>query len=379
MPRTKYRKKIKNGTTYYFYRLRHKNLRTPRDLYGRTVTELEDKIRRLKNELDRGVTSEKAYFGDYMEKWLNDVHLNNKKQATKTKYKGLFERYVLPYPVANIQLKDLTALDIQEHYSKLVSNSISKPTLKTLSVVINPCIRYAFTQGKILIDFSRSIVLPEAKKKQEKSRRASQALSLDMENALIKACAGTKWEVFILTDLNSGLRRGEIMALTWDDIDLEKGIIDVNKTYDQRNKDQPIGPPKTENSIRQVPIPRFLVEKLKQHKVDQNKRRLLLSNKYKNLNLVFPNDFGNYMAATTVGRALIDFAKEIGLESLNLHDFRDTYATRLYEKTKDIKMVQSLLGHSDIATTANIYTHVSLEEQSKYVQILDEKAQKANE
>ena len=131
--------------------------------------------------------------------------------------------------------------------------------------------------------------------------------------------------------------------------------------------------------FRQVPIPRFLVEKLKQHKVEQNKRRLLLSNKYKNLNLVFPNDFGNYLAATTVGRALIDFAKEIGLESLNLHDFRDTYATRLYEKTKDIKMVQSLLGHSDIATTANIYTHVSLEEQSKYVQILDEKAQKANE
>lgn len=85
-------------------------------------------------------------------------------------------------------------------------------------------------------------------------------------------------------------------------------------------------------------------------------------------NLVFTNDKGAHIAATSLGRALSEFSEKIGMEdSINVHDFRDTYATRLYERTKDLKMIQALLGHSDFSTTADIYTHVSIEEKKKVV------------
>lgn len=377
MPRTKYRKKTKNGNTYYFYRLRHKNLRSPRDLYGKSIAELEEKINALKYELDRGVTSSNAYFGDYLNKWLTDVRLNGKKPNTAKRYTGLYEKYIKPYPIANIQLKSLTSLDIQEHYKKLVSEGVSKSTIKILSNIVHPCVRYAFSQNKILTDFSRSIIIPDAKDKLTGTRRASRALLPDEEQALLKACNGDKWELLIITALNSGLRAGELMALTWNDIDLDKRLLSVNKTYNSKSKGTPITSPKTKSSIRKVPLPSFLIPLLKKRRVEQIEEKLKAGSKYTDNNLVFCNAFGRYLASTTIINALKGYAKEIGIDSLNMHDFRDTYATKLYYETRDLKMIQTLLGHSNISTTADIYTKVSVEEASKYVKILDDMHQAA--
>lgn len=365
MARTKYKKKVKNGTTYYFYRLRHKNLRSPRDLYGKTVAELEEKIEKLKYELDRGVTSEKAYFGDYLENWLNNVHLINKKPATIKRYKGLYNNLFKGHPICNIRVGDLTALDIQDHYNRLVKQGASKAMLTNLTKIINPCVRYAFGQGKILIDFSHSITLPDAeKKKMEGTRRASQALLPDQEEKLLEVCKDTKWYYFILTALNTGMRRGELLALTWDDIDFEKRLIHVNKSYSDLGI---VGSPKTDSSIRNIPIPQFLADELIKKKAEQAEIRLMIGNQYTNNNLVFENGFGQYIGNGAYVSAFKKFAKAIGVDRINVHDFRDTYATKLYNQTKDLKMIQTLLGHKDIKTTADVYTHVSDEETKKFI------------
>ncbi|MEG1160295.1 MAG: site-specific integrase, partial [Acidaminococcaceae bacterium] len=339
------------------------------DIYGKAIPELEEKIKKLEYELDRGVTSEKAYFGDYLEKWLNDVHLVNKKPATAKRYRGLLEKYIKGYPISSISLKDLTALDVQSHYARLVKESISKSTLDILGKIINPCIRYAFNQGKILVDFSRSIIVPDSSvQKKEGTRRPSIALLPEQEEKLLLACKDTKWYYFILTALNSGMRRGELLALTWSDVDLNKRQITINKSYSPQSK---LGTTKTENSNRKIPIPIFLVTALKKHKINQSEIKLLLCNKYEDNGIVFDNGFGKYIAATSLNRALKKFADEMGIDSLNTHDFRDTYATKLYNQTKDLKMVQTLLGHSEISTTADIYTHVSEAEATSYINVLD--------
>lgn len=378
MARTKYKKKEKNGNVYFFHRLRHKNLRKPRDIYGKTVAELEEKIKKIEYELDRGVTSEKAYFGVYMDRWLNTIHIIGKKQGTVKRYLSIYEKHIKDKSICNIQLKNLTALDVQDHYSKLVAEGISKNTLEFLSLLINGCIRYAYGQEKIIKDFTRFITIPDAKQKQENARRASRALLPEEEEKLLKACNGDPFEILILTALNSGLRLGELLALSWEDIDLDKQIINVTKTYSQKFKDNPVGTPKTQSSIRQVPIPSFLIKALKNHKLSQNKNRLLYANKYENKNLVFCNDIGNYLSSTTISRKLKLFAEKSKIASINMHDFRDTYATKLYYETRDLKMIQILLGHSTLATTADIYTQVSVDEASKYVKILDAMQLKTN-
>ncbi|MEG0377597.1 MAG: site-specific integrase, partial [Eubacterium sp.] len=181
----------------------------------------------------------------------------------------------------------------------------------------------------------------------------------------------------IKTALYSGLRRGEIMALTWDDVDLEKGTINVNKSY-SRHKDETgkirgmVDTPKTASSIRMVPIPRFVVAELKQHRAKQAELILLLANKYEKNNLVFCTDIGKYISISAIESAMRGFSKELGLDSLNMHDFRDTYATRLYELGYNEKTVQVLMGHSNIGVTMDIYTHVSSEMKTKDVYLLDE-------
>lgn len=369
MPYTRYRKKVKNGNSYYFYRLKHKRLRAPKDIYGKTVKELNQKIDDLKEKLNAGTILDKTTFGDGMEEWLKEVKLSDRKESTSTKYLGTFNKHIKNYPICNIRIYDLKITDVQLHYDMLVEKGASKSIIETVNTIISSFVKYMFSRGRITTDFSDSIVVPQAKvKKVRNNTRPSRALTLQEQDALEKAIKNTKWESLILTDLNTGLRLGEILALTWKDVNLKEGSIKVNKTYNEKAKKDKITTAKTKTSIRKVPIPPDIVKILKKHKADQNERKELLGNKYIDNNLVFDNGYGKYISKTTLKRALDSFAKDTNLKSLSetygvhFHDFRDTFATRLFAKTKNIKLCQVLLGHSDLNTTANIYTEVHYDE-----------------
>ncbi|MEG1330571.1 MAG: tyrosine-type recombinase/integrase, partial [Eubacterium sp.] len=110
---------------------------------------------------------------------------------------------------------------------------------------------------------------------------------------------------------------------------------------------------------------------LRKHKAKQSERILLYANKYENNNIVFANPTGKHMNESSNTLALKKITEANGMEKITVHDFRDTYATRLYEQTSNLKMIQQLLGHSDITTTANEYTHVSLHESTQFIRALD--------
>lgn len=369
MARTKYKKKVKNGNVYFFYRLNHKRLRSPRDLYGKTVSELEERIESLIHELDQNVISDKTYFTDYLSKWMEDVLFINKKQSTKNIYRSAFKNYIQDSFLSRIRLKDLTAFDVQDYYKKIIDvQNVGNGTLATLTKIIHPCIRYAYTQGKITTDFSRSIIVPKGKPKSTTARRASRSLTPQEEKTLRKAIAGTPIECFVITALGSGLRHGELLALTWDDVDFLNSVISVNKSY---RPNTGVTPPKTESSIRQVPVKKEVINALKQHKAKQDAWIEKLANKYEDNNLVFPGQRGKYKNPSSNILALKKISAENNLDQITVHDFRDTYATRLYEQTNNLKMIQQLLGHSNIETTANEYTHVSLEQKSQFVKALE--------
>ncbi|WP_261776568.1 hypothetical protein [Clostridium botulinum] len=94
MAKTIYKKKIKNGKDYYFYRLRHENLDKPADLYGRTVKELEDRIKQRKYELEHDIVNNKECFETFFTDWLFDIHFSHLKPSTKENYEGVYRMYV---------------------------------------------------------------------------------------------------------------------------------------------------------------------------------------------------------------------------------------------------------------------------------------------
>lgn len=367
MAKTNYKKKIKNGKEYYFYRLRHDNLLRPKDIYGTTIKELETKIKSITHELDYGVNN-KEYFETFFRDWLFDVHFVGKKPATKEKYEGIYRNYIKNSDISSIKIKDISSRDIQSYYNKLIKKGKSISCIKTLNKLIAPCIRYAYNNNMLIKDFTKSIVLP----KQDGSIKFNKAnevnpFTKEEQIQFINAIKGHELEMLFLTALNTGLRQGELLALTWNDINFDEYYIDVNKSLgiindvskEGRGKSKIIiQAPKTEKGNRRVTIPTFLVRKLKQYKAKQLENKLKVGNLYEDNLLLFCDQFGKYLDRRKTLEVFKKVLKDNGLKDKKFHDLRHTFATRLFELGENPKTVQELLGHSNISITLDTYTHV---------------------
>ena len=382
MAKTTYRKKTINGKEYYLYRLRHPNLKSPKDLYAKTVKELDSKIKALINELDNGIIVGKNTFENFFCDWLFDVHLINKKPSTCERYEGLYRNYIKDSSISDINIKDITLRDIQEYYSALYKKGASISTLKNLNKLISPSIRYAYNNNMIIKDFTRGIVLPsDTENNKLKKKSDVNPFSLDEQIKFLNAIKGNELETLFITALDSGLRQGELLALTWNDIDFDNECIYVNKTVklvanvtrEGREKGEYlVQTPKSEIANRTVVIPAFLVKRLKQHRTQQLENKLRYSNLYQDNTLVFCNQFGKHLDSSRVRKVFKKVLEDNKLKDRKFHDLRHTYATRLFELGEEPKTVQELLGHSNISITLDTYTHVLESMKKKAVSKLND-------
>lgn len=369
MPKSIYRKKIKNGKEYFFYRFKHPNLKTPKDIYAKTVKELKEKIETLKNELDSGLKPINNTFGVFFKNWLFDIHFLELKEGSKNVYYSFYNQHIKNSSISDIKLKDICTLDFQKYFNDLLKNQVSVSTITNIYKLMKPAIRYAYNNDYIKKDFSSAIVLPKENESTKMKRNNKQkSFSAEQQELFVNAIKGHKMEVLFLTALYTGMRQGELLALTWDDINLNEMYIDINKNVvktayvDINGKGSyryTVQTPKTLSSIRKVFIPSLLIEPLQSLKIIQKARYKKLGDLYKlELNLVFCNSKGYYLDAGNVRRQFKEVAKKIGAPDVSFHSMRHAYASRLFENDVQDKTVQKLLGHSNISTTLNIYTHV---------------------
>ena len=373
MARTKYKKKTIRGHEYYFHRLYHKNLLKPKDLYGKTIKELEDKIRKELQRLDNNMDNTNILFGEYFKLWLYDIKAPHLKKTTFSRYRDIYNNHIVKSDLVYKKVSSLKLHTIQSYYNNLFNNGMSNSMLKQIHKLIGSCIRYAYDNNIITKDFTRGLVIP----KNEEEENNINPFTLEEQKAFENAIKGEFYEVLFLTALYSGLRRGELLALTWNDIDFTNKTINVNKTIYRYRESKGvykniIQAPKTKNSKRLVDIPQKLVDILMDHKVKQHeiyiKSFKSWINKY---NLVFPNTKGGYINTATPGTLLSRILKINNIKHRRFHDLRHTYATRLFELGVNAKTVQTLMGHSDIRITLNTYTHVLEEVKKDSVSKLD--------
>lgn len=382
MAKTIYKKKIKNGNEYYFYRLRHKNLKAPKDMYAKTVKELENKINQLKYELDHDIVNNKECFETFFTDWLFDVHFGHLKPSTKENYEGVYRMYIKGSSLSKIKVKDLKLIDIQKFYNNLVANGCTIIRIRNIHKIIKPFIRYLFANNIIIKDFSTSIILPKEDEKTKLTRETKIVpFTREEEKTFLMAIKNHHLEALFVTALYSGLRQGELFALTWNDIDFENSYINVNKSYRyiadvSRNGRSggygSVQTTKTPKSIRKVPIPKFVVKMLLEHKKNQLIQKMKYKDIYKDNNLVFCNKLGAYLVDSTVTRQYKNILKKNNIPEKKFHDMRHTFATRLFELGEDPKTVQELLGHSTVSMTLNTYTHVLESVKLKAVSKLEE-------
>jgi integrase len=192
---------------------------------------------------------------------------------------------------------------------------------------------------------------------------------------LLKAARGDRLEPLIVLMLGTGLRRGEALALHWSDVDLAVGHVRVRWTLARIDRRLIFDEPKTERSRRFVPLPSPVADTLKRHRVSQAAERLaaIAWQPWENHpDLVFPTQIGTPTDPRNALRAFEGIAKRAGLSGVGLHTLRHSAASALIASGAHIKVVQELLGHSSYGITADIYSHVAIEQQREAAERLGE-------
>ncbi|WP_343100989.1 tyrosine-type recombinase/integrase [Romboutsia sp. MSSM.1001216sp_RTP31141st1_G3_RTP31141_220114] len=335
-----------------------------KEFYGKTQKEVKEKLENFKKqylmqhiEIDNSTTLE-----EWLYTYMFEYKKNKIKPSSFERYEGIYRNYILNTTLGKTKLFKLNITAIQKHYNTLLNNGTSPSTIKSINQVLKPCLGEAEKQDYIQKNYAKLIELPKIKKDDK-----FEVLTLEQQKLFLNAIDGHKLQALFLVALGTGLRLGEILGLKWSDIDFNKSTLSVNRSLkkvcfidENLSKEYKVieQEPKTINAYRSVPIPKDVLLKLKEHKINQNKEMLKAGKLYDNKNYVFCNELGYPLDSKKPTRNLKSILAKLNIEPIKFHGLRHTYATRLFEANVPPKTVQALMGHSDITLTLNIYTKV---------------------
>lgn len=347
---------------------------------GKTKKEVSDKMKAFYVDNNRGLlpTDDKITLGQWFYTWLFTYRIHDLKPSSFERYEGLYRNYIESSSLGKIKLMDLRTHHIQAYYNSLVSEDGKSPsTIKTINKCLKSCLNQALKEGYVAKNYCTIITLP---KDSESPKDTINVFTLEEQQRFMKECINNKNGMLYILALGTGLRLGEILALRWTDINLKEKYININKalksTYiidNKGNREFTVieQPPKTKNSIRTVPLNNNLIDLLLEHRKKQMIERDSNIDIYFDNNLVFSTPQGNYLSESNVRKSFKRVLKKCNLNDFRFHDLRHTFATRLFENGIPPKTVQSLLGHSNISTTLNIYTHVMKDTKDKAIDKLN--------
>lgn len=303
--------------------------------------------------------------GDYLRQWLAHV-AGRVRPKTLDGYRGLIRLYALP-ALGHVPLADLGPLDIQRLYGELFGpeRGLSGGTVVNLHLVLAQALGQAERWGLVPRN-------PAAGAQPPRPRRPERAaVDAELAERLIAATQGTRFQLPVAIALSTGMRRGEILALRWADIDADLSVAHVRRTLQTAGGELLFVAPKTHRSSRAVELPAFVRPHLRRQRDEQGGRRAS-SALWSEHDLVIDRGDGRPMNPDTLSSAWYRFCKKEGLPGIRFHDLRHAHATLMLLKGVHPKVVSERLGHASIGITLDTYSHVLPSMQSEAVRAFDE-------
>ena len=289
-------------------------------------------------------------YKNWLNEWLTHYIKPSSKQRTFEQYSKVAQIHILPY-LGDIELTDLTPFVLQKFITDLTTNGnkrtgkgLSPNFIKTILSVIQNSLKTAHLVGYLSEYSANKIKRPKIIEKQV------ECFTIQEQKKIEEAALSAKKDKYrgIILCLYTGLRIGELLALTWNDIDFEKSVLSVTKTCHDGNENgkhiRIIDTPKTENSRRQIPLSKTLIKMLKEMK-KKSKCEFVIADGEK------PVFIRSYQ------RTFELLLKKIGLPHKGFHSLRHTFATRALECGMDVKSLSEILGHKNATITLNRYAH----------------------
>jgi integrase len=323
-------------------------------LYFKTRQEAQLALRKALNEQEQGmlVTEKDQTVKQYMEYWLEHVHKPAIRLSTYVKCCELVRLYILP-ALGHIKLQRLTIQQVQILYSQLQEKQLSASRIRFIHVTLHKALDDAVHTGLVSKNVCDSVKPPRLVRKERP------VLTPEQAQQLLEAAKGSPMEALLTVALATGMRRGELLGLKWRDINLEKCSLQVARSMDRVAGHGVVeSEPKTAQGRRGIALPPFAVEALKQHHLHQLEARLKAGPRWNENDLVFCNVYGNFLHPFRLYTMFHKVLADAGLPHMHFHDLRHSAATILLAMGINIKVVQEILGHSQVSMTLGIYSHV---------------------
>jgi integrase len=333
----------------------------------------EAEMARILHELATGsaIETKRMSVADYLERWLEDYAKPSVSPRTFEIYTYMVRKHIIP-GLGKHLLEKLKPLHIQHFYAD--RRSKDKGNLSAQTVLhIHKLLKQALAQGvrwQLLIRNPADAV--EAPKV---ARREMQTLSTEQINAAIEVLKCSVIYIPMLIAAYTGMRRGEVLALKWQDIDLDNGLLAVRRAFETTVGRVIVKEPKTAAGRRVIAISQTLVVELRRHKAEQAQRRLLMGMDYINEDWVCAHENGQMIKPVCLSDKWRRFRKLVGV-TLGLHALRHSHATIMLESGVHPKVVSERLGHSSYGITQDLYTHVMPQMQEDAANRFDEAMRK---
>ena len=304
------------------------------------------------------IPSDRLSVKAYLDEWLEAKRPSLRPESLR-RYRDACRLYIIP-EVGRKPLAKLTPADVQAAYAHCRAKGLSGTTVQLVHGVLHKALDDAARWNLVVRNVCDLVDVPK------RTTPEMRTLNADEATALLEAAKDDPLEAFYTVALTCGLRLGELQALRWKDVDLQRRRLRVTATYQGMQDGAPVfSEPKTARSKREVHLSLMAVGALKQHRVRQLERRLL--GLWEDHGLVFATAFGRPLDGNNIRtRSFSRLLKRAGLPPMRFHSLRHTAATLLMAEGVNIKVASEILGHADITTTLRIYSHVlpSMQEQA---------------
>lgn len=327
-----------------------------------TKKDAEKKLSELLTQVDNGVFIKpaKTTIADYLERWLKDYVWPNLAPRTAEGYEYVIRRHIIP-ALGKPTLTQLKPEHLQRYYANKLSSGradrnggLSAKTVRHHHITLHGALQSAVKWGLLARNPADAVDAPRFQHPQ------INVMDADEINKFLEAAKDTPYYAIFYLALFTGMRRSELLALKWSDVDLMLCQIYVSRSLHQLKDGSFVWrQPKSDRSRRMITLTPSTALVLREHRENQSSIKLLQGLLLKDDDLVFSQSDGSPYRPDTITHAWTKLARKVGLKGIRLHDARHTHASLMLKQGIHPKIVQERLGHSSIQITLDTYSHVA--------------------
>ena len=330
--------------------------------YGKTRKEVQEKISDAAQRMKNGQAEpSKMLLAEWMDTWLHEYMKPSVRATTWESYETQIRKHIKP-ALGHIRLSQLQTSSLQKLYNEKTDGGradgkdggLSPRSVKYIHTVLHSALEQAKKERMIMINPADSVKLPKQQKKEIQYMESADLTKF------FQAAKGTKYFPAYYLELATGLRRGELLAIRWQDVDFKNHTVTVNQNLVRvKGKGLIFQPPKTKLANRTISIPADVTEVLKFHKRKQDSQREAAGVAWLNNDLVFCNEIGQPLDPRSFTHYFERLLKNADIPPVTFHGLRHTYATMALQEGVDIRTTQENLGHHAAAFTLDVYSSVT--------------------